>query len=650
MKRALSFLLLLISFLSSAAQDQRLINELLAKYAGEKTDTGKIMLMNDISWQYRTSDMNRAILLADSGLRQSIRLNFNRGISKGFILKGVYYTMTGNYDSADINYKECLALRSSQADSTGVAAALHDLGTVQLYKGNFSNALDYFLQSLRIEEKYGSKQNIGEGYVNIGDVYMAMNKYDDALTYFNRYLDLKLSDEENRGAICEVLNNIGNVYYNKKKYPLSEKYYRDAMKIAERYGNNEAIAMSLVGLGDLYVALYRYSEALSNFNDALNISSELGNAEAVADQYNSIAACYLAMDNPDRALMYSDSCLEIAKEIGTIRHIRNAFEVKSKAYFLKKDFKNAYEAHEKYYQYNDSMLNETSANKIAELQTRYETTKKENENKILARENNIKDLKLQRNRTQLYFLVGMIILLILAAYLFYSRNKAIQSEIMNKALLKEREIRSREVIEAEERERMRIAKDLHDGVGQMLSAAKMNLSNLENKLASSSGEEKKLIDNSLALVDESVREVRSVSHAMMPNALIKSGLSKALYDFINRLNTATLNFHLEVIGLEERLDHTVETILYRVIQEIVSNIIRHSKATEVNIQLVRHETEIVLMIEDNGVGFDPSKAEEFQGIGLKNIQSRVAYLNGTVNFDSTPGRGTTVNVEVPLVA
>src|SRR5207253_6664015 len=135
---------------------------------------------------------------------------------------------------------------------------------------------------------------------------------------------------------------------------------------------------------------------------------------------------------------------------------------------------------------------------------------------------------------------------------------------------------------------------------------------------------------------------------MMPNALLKSGLAKAVRDFINKLNTQSIRIELEIIGLEERLENTIETVLYRIIQENVSNIIRHSKASHVNLQLIRHENEITVMIEDNGVGFDASKINDFEGIGLKNIQSRVAYLNGTVNFDSVPGRGTTTTIEIPL--
>jgi two-component system, NarL family, sensor kinase len=191
---------------------------------------------------------------------------------------------------------------------------------------------------------------------------------------------------------------------------------------------------------------------------------------------------------------------------------------------------------------------------------------------------------------------------------------------------------------------------LHDGVGQLLSAAKLNLSNLDSKLTSKTEEQLLAMQNALSLVDDSVKEVRSVSHNMMPNTLIKQGLASAVREFITKLGSApTLKVDLEIIGLDTRLDNQVETVLYRVIQEIVNNIIKHANASQISMQLIRHDTELNIMIEDNGVGFDTNQLENFDGIGLKGIQTRIEFLNGSVHFDSTIGRGTTVIIDIPLV-
>lgn len=207
------------------------------------------------------------------------------------------------------------------------------------------------------------------------------------------------------------------------------------------------------------------------------------------------------------------------------------------------------------------------------------------------------------------------------------------------------------ILEAEEEERKRIARDLHDGVGQMMSAARMNLEMLARET------DRKLNDadqgrlkNVISIVDESCKELRTVSHQMMPNSLIKNSLSIALRNFIDKLDHRALNMQLYTEGLDKRIDLNIESVFYRIIQECVNNVIKHAKADRLDISIIRHPEEIVATIEDNGVGFDVSRHSEAEGIGLKNIKTRVAYLRGQVEFDSSVGRGTVVAIHIPLDA
>ena len=205
------------------------------------------------------------------------------------------------------------------------------------------------------------------------------------------------------------------------------------------------------------------------------------------------------------------------------------------------------------------------------------------------------------------------------------------------------------MIVAEENERKRIAADLHDGVGQMMSAAKMNLSAFENDIPFTNDGQKQSFEKIISLVDESCKEIRAVSHQMMPNALLKSGLASAIKEFIDKIDTRVLKVNLHSEGLNERLDGNVETVLYRVIQECVNNVIKHSGANSLDISLIKDADGIAATIEDNGKGFNAKDKEKFEGIGLKNILSRIGFLKGTVDFDSSPGKGTLVAIHVPLV-
>jgi signal transduction histidine kinase len=202
---------------------------------------------------------------------------------------------------------------------------------------------------------------------------------------------------------------------------------------------------------------------------------------------------------------------------------------------------------------------------------------------------------------------------------------------------------------AQEQEQQRIAKDLHDGLGPLLSVVKLHLSALQNLLTQPTPEQMHEIETSQQLVDTLVREVRSIAHNMMPGSLETLGLAAALDDFMRSVMlTNDIRIELHVHNLEQRMDSFVEISLYRVVQELITNILNHATATRATIQIVRHASTCVLMVEDNGCGMDTETASRQGGIGLNNIRSRIDALSGSVHIDSTLGRGTTVTIEIPL--
>jgi two-component system, NarL family, sensor kinase len=245
-------------------------------------------------------------------------------------------------------------------------------------------------------------------------------------------------------------------------------------------------------------------------------------------------------------------------------------------------------------------------------------------------------------------ITGLLLVVGLLAYSFYRSNKLQQAKKLQATIMQQQDMATKAIIEAEENERKRIAGDLHDGVGQTMSAAKMNLSSIESRLDFKNDDDKIAFEKIVHLVDESCKEVRSVSHNMMPNALLKSGLSSAVKEFIEKIDNRILKVNLFSEGLNERLNTNVETVLYRIIQECVNNVIKHSGANELDISLIKDADGIAATIEDNGKGFVVADKQNADGIGLKNIKTRIEYLKGTVDFDSAPGKGTLVAIHVPL--
>ncbi|RZL19177.1 MAG: hypothetical protein EOO89_04120 [Pedobacter sp.] len=169
----------------------------------------------------------------------------------------------------------------------------------------------------------------------------------------------------------------------------------------------------------------------------------------------------------------------------------------------------------------------------------------------------------------------------------------------------------------------------------------------ESKKLKLNNDEAQQADRTLSLVNESYDEMRSISHQMMPNALLKAGLASAVKEFLSKIDQDKLKVGLEAIGLNKRLNEQTETVLYRVIQETVNNVIKHAEASKLNIQLIKDSDGVSVSVEDNGKGFDRSKLRDSTGIGMSNIFTRVEFLKGTVDVDTAPGKGTLVVIHIP---
>jgi two-component system NarL family sensor kinase len=202
--------------------------------------------------------------------------------------------------------------------------------------------------------------------------------------------------------------------------------------------------------------------------------------------------------------------------------------------------------------------------------------------------------------------------------------------------------------EAQEGERSRFAKDLHDGLGGMLSGVKLSLSNMKGN-AMLSGQYVDVFERALDMLDNSIHELRRVAHNLMPESLVKFGLAASLKDFCDFINSSkVINVIFQQIGTYHRLEMSAEIVLYRVVNELVNNALRHASATELIIQLNYDDHLLTLTVEDNGKGFDPSTLDRTTGSGWPNIKSRIAYLKGSLDVQTSTGNGTSVNITIPI--
>jgi two-component system, NarL family, sensor kinase len=513
----------------------------------------------------------------------------------------------------------------------------------------FEPALKHGLAAIKFYEQANDKRRMANMYVNIANIYQQQYNFKQA-DKFLRSAEQMAGQLKDSSVFGNVYNTMGILYAEHQQLDSAEKFFLRSTAIREALNDKTSIVWNYSNLGGVYTLKKEPVKALVYFEKAYKKFAEDSNIYGLSSVALNMGEVYMQLKKPVKALEYYQYARKYSAMVNDLDNMENIYTNLSNYYDEMGDLKTAMKYSDSLVVLMDTVYGRRLDESIAEMQTRFDVEKKDLEIAKNKTEMELQDKRNQFKNTVIISILVFFVLLITVIWIFYRKKQIEQKAKLAEEIAQQKELRSKAIIEAEEKERRRIAQDLHDGIGQILSAAKLNLSNYQSKAEVKSQEEKDALKNVSDLIDDSVKEVRAVSHNMMPNTLIKLGLASAVREFITKIgNIPNFKVDLEIVGLDKRLPEQTETVFYRVIQEIVNNIIKHSKANHISLQLIKHENEMTVMIEDNGVGFDTGKINEFQGIGLKNIISRIEFLNGRVDFDSTPGHGTNVIIEVPLV-
>lgn len=545
------------------------------------------------------------------------------------------------------DFDECQAaavagavLAEKLKDPASLADCKKYTGLSWYFKGSYDSAAVYYYIAMDILKKTdaplvkaGVLNELGKLYRKTRDLDRSLQMYDEAFAIYKN-----LNDDD---GMATILNESGVVFEYKQDYAEAIRRYKRSLAIREKMNDLQGTAYSFNFLGGVYTIQKNFVEAEKYLLQALELRKQLKDSFAIALGYGDLGYMYKEQGLYSKAIEQYNFSNALAIKMAFADLLLSNYKELSVIAEKKGDFGLSLDYYKKQAALKDSIYSGDKMKQIEQLNAKYQAEKKEQQLKLQKAEITKKN----------YFLWGLAvvsILVIFAGFSFY-RKRQIQNKLHLQAeVMRQQDLATKAIINAEENERKRIAADLHDGVGQMMSAAKMNLSAIESEIPFKDDAQKISFENLISLVDESCKEIRSVSHQMMPNALLKSGLASAVKEFLDKIDNRIIKINLHAEGLQERLDSNTETVLYRVIQECVNNVIKHSGANNLDISLIKDEDGIAATVEDNGRGFDTKDKQKFEGIGLKNISSRVAFLKGTVDFDSSPGKGTLVAIHVPI--
>lgn len=644
-----------LSFVSFS-QNKVVIDSLLNSIKTNK-ESSHTILYSELAWEHLFYDISKAHEYALKSVENAEKYKIDADLSEAYNTLSTTHYRKGNYTESILYSEKAIVIREKLNDIRGLGGSYSKLGLVYTDQGYFQKALDLQLKALDYFMQSNDKGAEAQTYNNICQIYNYLNNYEMAIHYADKCLKIYEELDFPYGKATAIANK--GINFEKQNMLDSAIHYHNVSRaIFVELGYNVEIANCENALGVIYRKLGNSKQGLFHYKNAYDYAVLENDMPSICQYAANMAAVQIDIGMLEEAFKNYELALKYAEEKDIQRVKRQCYDGFANYYEKKGDFKNALSYRKKYQMLHEKITSEETQKAMAQADALFQNTV--NQQKILeqeatiAKEQEAKAIaekeKLEKEarlgRTQLWFSIsiGLALIFVIGITAYFKRKRLKSEKLFAENLAAEQERGLELTLTAQEEERQRIARDLHDGIVQDLTVLKMNISKLEE---SSENEIKIELPIIATKIDKASKEVRSISHQMMPLALRELGLSAALQDVLEKMLTPNnIAFEFEEVEMEERVPQVIEISLYRIAQELINNVVKHSKASLVNVMLTKRNNFITMIFEDNGKGFSSSKKSE--GIGMTSLNSRVKMVNGEIKFETEEGSGTMAIVKIPL--
>lgn len=649
----LVFLILFLSLFKVSISQVSRIDSLHNLIETTKEDSTKAMNYIYLAQEYVNQNRDSSFKYSYLAIELAEKADSYKHIIQAYNICANNFQRIGENDKAMERYNQVLTLARKRNDNKGLAVTLNNIAIIHTGLGDYPKALSMYQEALECEKIIDNKQGIGEAYNNIGVIYYYQQDMDRVFEYFEKSVNIaeEIGDEP---GMKRGYNNLGALYNYYKDYDKAMLYYEKSMDLADKQSDLNQKSMALNNMAIVMNSTNRHEEAIKYHEESIALKEQIEDYAGMATSYLNFGTLYYNQKDYKKSEECYKKSIEIGQKYNSLYALKEAYKSIGSLYAITGKHELAYDWTVKQIEVRDSIFNTEKTNAIEEMETKYQTELKnrelvEKDNKLISIEKDKveAELKVSNRNKWIYGLGGGSLGLFFLGLFVIQKNKRRSEEEKNLAIIHERDQGMKAVINAQEEERSRISKDLHDGIGQQLSGLKMAWQNLSGVLSQSNPDEKNKLNELTQILDESAIEVRNISHQMMPKTLKDIGLSYAIEDMLNKsLKHSDIKHTFESFNADKRFEKNVEISLYRVCQELVNNIIKHSNAKEVSVQLIGNAKSLILIVEDNGIGFDSQSNSE--GHGLLNMKSRINTVNGEINLEPSPGSGTVATIRIPI--
>jgi len=598
----------------------------------KEIDTLEIMKIITEAEAIEFSEPRRAIKQYRMAYDISEAQNYYNGAFKASLYLGYVHLNIVQYDSALHYYNTAEKINKIVNSDLNEIKIVLNRANVYMFKGELQTSIENHLHGIRLLEKRNDSVLLCDAYANLSSVYHQLDDFDKQIELLTKSLNfVPLGNGAQFGLTnCDLV----------LPYLMKEDYEKAYFHMAKA----DSISNSITDLrlnfavnrnwGEYYLHQDNFENAIPFYKIALKLAQEYNYSYYEKEINIALGKALLRQGKYVEAETFINTALKLGKKEGLIELSKKALYMLAELHERSKNFEKAYKFMKEHNQLKDSLISKDKVEIINSLDRKYQSVKKDKEiaeQKLAITESNSK------TQTMTILIVSLLLGSILLWFSFSQRQKRMQQQLVS--IEREQEVRTLEsLMEGEEKERLRIAKELHDGVNGDLSAIKF-------KLISMLETNNQVINEAVAMIDNSCEQVRSISHNLVPPSLRDFDLLEAVENYCNDMNAIHKpEISFQHVGDAIVLEKKQEANVFRIIQELVTNSIKHAEAKELLVQLSNVENNLQLTVEDDGKGFDVDTVKS-DGIGMQNIRSRVAYLNGMLDIKSdTKGTSFTISL------
>ena len=621
--------------IKSFSQD---VDSLLLKHT-DKNGKVNVDSLLFFSKRYLYSRPGKAFEITERAVGLAEKQNDPLQLAHSYRSKGAAFTLINTDLDSSFHYLEKAehiyrSLKTKEG-ILGQGMVFHNYGTVRQIQGDYVQAIDYYIRASKIFDEIGDVKSRPYTLNNLATLYALVGDFSRSEKYARECIELSQKNEDDF-MTATAHTNLANALMKQSKYEEAIPSLKEVLAYGKKYDDTYKTFLYHLNYGTFLMEYKRdYPLAIKEYEKAQQLATEVGDEWEIMRKNVALSEAYLENQQFGEAEKTASEALKTAIALQAKDKQREALWILAHANAHNRNFETAFNQLNAAYLLKDTVFADNNQRQIALLETEYQTEKKEIR---------INTLEKERVLYGIIFVVSLLGIIILLGAL-YLRQRAKKHLAQQQVIQLEKEkqlIATHAILEGEATERTRLARDLHDGLGGMLSAVKLNLFDMKKGGALLASEDVIQFNKVVDMLDSSISELRRVAHNMMPDSLSRYGLKVSLQDFCDSLS----NVQFHYFGNDDRLENTLEIMIYRSVHELVNNALKYADAENINVQIVHQPDRVSLTVQDDGKGFNPKTP--VKGTGLNNIRTRAESVGGIMNVFSEPGKGTEINVEFKI--